>query len=116
MSKNKSTGHYISMRERKGERQRDRERDRDRQTEIDRQTNRKTENSKTLFYKDCSLGSILAEQLMSKNKSTGHYISMRERKGERQRQRDRERQRETDRQTNRKTENSKTLFYNPTVV
>ena len=44
--------------ERERERKIKRQRDRDRET--DRQTNRERENSnsKTLFYKDCSLGSV----------------------------------------------------------
>ena len=41
-----------SEREREGERRGDRERDADRQREIE------TERSKTLLYKDCSLGSV----------------------------------------------------------
>ena len=48
--------------ERERERKKERERQIDRQTETDRQTDRQTEtensNSKTLFYKDCSLGSV----------------------------------------------------------
>ena len=43
-----------------GERVRERDRERQRQRQTDRQTDRQTENanSKTLFYKECSLGSI----------------------------------------------------------
>ena len=48
--------------ERERQRERDRERETDRQTETERdtQTDRQTDNanSKTLFYKDCSLGSV----------------------------------------------------------
>ena len=61
----------ITERERDRQREREREteteterqtdRQTDRQTETDRQTDRETENSnsKILFYKDCSLGSVI---------------------------------------------------------
>ena len=42
----------------KRERERDRDRDRDRETERDRERQRQRENSKTLFYKECRLGSV----------------------------------------------------------
>ena len=86
-------------RDRETERQRDRDRDRQRQT--DRQADRQTENSnsKTLFYKDCSLGSVknlsklvLAKLLINRYQITGitykHNIAMNE--GDRDRDRDRE--------------------------
>ena len=38
--------------------ERQRERDRDRQRERDRDRQRENSNSKTLFYEDCSLGSV----------------------------------------------------------
>jgi len=45
-----------TQRERERERERDRDRDRDRQRQ--RQRDRENSNSKTLFYKDCRLGSV----------------------------------------------------------
>ena len=41
-----------------GGRQTDRQTDRDRQTETETDRERERENSKTLFCKDCSLGSV----------------------------------------------------------
>ena len=64
----KNGKHHIIKRsrrvtiERETERDRQRQRQTDRQTETERQRNRETEteksNSRTLFYKDCSLGSV----------------------------------------------------------
>ena len=65
-------------RDRQTDRQTDRERDRDRETETEREREKSNSNSKTLFYKNCSLGSIknlttivLAKLQMSKYKITG---------------------------------------------
>ena len=54
------------------DRQRDRDRERQRERKRDRQTDRQTENSKTLFYKDCGLGSM-------KNLSNNYSLTTRER-------------------------------------
>ena len=65
-----SRAHTHTERERKRQTDRDRETDRDRQRETDRERHRETEtethnrggernsNSKTVFYKDCSLCSV----------------------------------------------------------
>ena len=81
----------------------ERESERERKTDRDRQADRQTENSnsKTLFYKDCSLGSVknlsklvLAKLLINRYQITGitykHNIGMNE--GDRDRDRDRDRE------------------------
>ena len=55
-NKNKKKNENTNRKSRETDRQTDRDRDRDRETETETETER--QNSKTLFYKDCSLGSV----------------------------------------------------------